>query len=464
MKNKLLLSILLLILLPLFVQATHIYSSYITYTQDAQNPLKYNFTFMHYVNPASTADEPEVQINMGDGNWVIVPRKSIQKVWKGYNETVYTWSYTYASPGDYTIYWVGENRNGGLLNVTQPSDQYSVIVYTDLNTANGNLHSPALAGLPVFEVYSSEKFTHNLLAYDADGDYLTYELTTPLTNSKVGLETLPGYRVPEGLKISKLGEISWETPEEKGQYVTSVRVTEWRNGQRLSSMLVDIVFNVVEKKSQSILTLLNKSRYPLTADGAIQVAPGQSVKLEFYLQRQDDEHQLVVKKAGELDTLQRNASSVAVRDTTDGYALTLSFTATADLQRPHPYLVGLKGAAIDVSPADLYNSSVALNLAWSFAYLQVGPAQTPTSANDKLAKAGFFLYPNPVQDKFVVDAPDMPAMHLQFFDATGKAVQVLQLQPGRNTFTKPGTLAQGIYFYTISSRYKPVGSGRLVVR
>lgn len=468
MKTRLLLSALAFCLLPLLVQATHIKSSYISYTRDAQNPRKLHFTLTLYTNHFSQAEDPEVEVRMGDGNRVIVPRASVVPYSKNHDQEIFNWTYTYAMPGMFTVAWWNENNNNGIINLPQPSDQLAGYVYTDVIvggvTANLN-NGIQLAGAPVLEAYTGEAMRHNLLAYDLDGDQLSYQLVAPKTTTRTGeVGYIGGYRFPEGLTINQFGELYWENPGTKGQYLISLLITERREGRLMGSTVVDMTFNVSERTEQPRMQLVNRERLTINSDGSIQVGPEQPLKLEFYLHRgQNNTSNVSSRLFSELDTLNLVPLTMAVRDTTDGLAITLTFTPGPELERPSPYLLGMRGANSSWNVNDPNQHWHYLEHDWAFAYVRVGNMQ-PTSIGDDLAKLGFSLYPNPIAEKFVIQAPNMPAMQLLLFDVTGKKVKVLQLNSGKNYVARPAALAGGLYFYTLTSRNAPVGSGRLLIR
>lgn len=464
MKTKLTISILAVLLLPFLVQATHLHSGYISYTRDAQNPNKFNFVFTLYTNHYSVAEDPEVYMYMGDGNRINVVRSSVTRYSRTYDKEIFKWSYTYPNAGNYTVYWIGENLNANILNIPPPSDQISLNVYTTVKVdpLYKNMHSARLAGVPILSPRPGVPFSYNLLAYDADGDELIYDLVPPKYRRPDGAITyVPGYQFPDGLTVNRFGELRWKNPGTKGQYVIALEVTEKRDGQVMGSTLVYINLFVLDPEEQPEMVWLNKNRLTLNSDGSVIARPNQPLKLEYYLRKGiNPALTLSTRQFSELDTLNLSPTSLAIRDTVDGYALTLRFTPTDALKRSQPYLIGLRGRS-NVLPDYKYNYAIEDN--WAFTYILVGEQQ-PASSEGDLAKAGFILYPNPATDKFMIEAPDMPDMHLQLRDATGKAIQVLLLKPGRNHFVKPPQLASGLYLYTISSRQKPVGTGRLVVR
>ncbi|PRY13091.1 putative secreted protein (Por secretion system target) [Pontibacter ummariensis] len=465
MKTKLIISMLVLLLQPLFVEALHLYSGYISYTVDAQNPRQFNFVLTLYTDMRSSADDPVVSVQMGDGNTLDISNRKVTRYSQLYDRETFTWSYIYSSPGNYTVSWSGINRNSGVINSPEDVETQSMYIYTKVKVEalTENKNGVKLAGIPILEAYTGEPMTYNLLAYDADGDRLTYDLVPPKHKTQEGVVSyLPGYQFPQGLRVDKFGELQWDNPSIKGPYIVALLVTEWRGDKVLGSMVVDMTLNVTERSRQPELTLLNRDRLNLSQnDGSVLARPNQPLKLE-YLLRNSPDHDLPLsaRQYGELDTLNLPNTTLAVRDTTEGLAVTLTFTPTSELQRQEPYLIGVRGRAGEISFGEV--SSSYLEFDWGFTYVYVGE-QLPTAAEDELTKAGFTLYPNPATNRFVIEAPEMPAMHLQLYNATGKAVGSLTLKPGKNTINKSPKMSSGLYFYTISSRQKPIGSGRLVV-
>lgn len=465
MKARMILSVLALLLLPLLLNATHIVGGYISYSVDPQNPRMYHFTQTIYTDVASSAGEPIIFVSMGDGNTVEVPFTEIKAYSKQNNINTYTWSYTYASAGDYIVAWIGANRNMGQINVPAPSDEKSYYIYTNVkvNPLLVNNNGVKLASTPLFVAYTGEETRHNFISYDADGDKLTFALVIPKEGTENGGGTnIPGYSFPEGLTIDKFGELRWRAPALKGEYVIAVKITEHRNEQPIGYTVVDFYVNVVDRAQQPTLTLLNQDKLIVNYDGSILARPDQPLKLEYFLRNAEGASlPLYARQVSDLDTLDLASPNVVMRDSAGGKAVTLTFTPTAELTRQEPYIIGMRGQADMEHVQGEYYQPYPFD--WSYAYLVVGEQQ-PTSTEEDLARAGFLLYPNPISDRFVIEAPDMPAMHMQLLDATGKAVGVLSLKPGRNHLTKPAALAGGLYFYTITSRHKPIGTGRLVVQ
>jgi hypothetical protein len=468
MKTSLYLTLMLVLCMVSSVQATHIQSGYISYTTDPQNPRKFDFTMIMFNRGASPADDPFVFLNMGDGdgNSIRVDRASKIAYSKHYMKSTYNWSYTYAAFGNYTVTWTGENRNNGIINMPAPSDLLTFQIYTNVRVGAGtqNLHGAKLAGAPISIAYAGEPWTHNLLAYDADGDQLLYQLVTPKYRSPTQASAnVPGYFTPPGLTVSEFGELYWENPTDKGEYVIAVRVTELRDGREIGSMVVDLYFLVSERTSQPKLSLLNKDRLTLNNDGSLQTWPGEPVKLEFYIRKSpNSDLPLIARKFGEIDTLQLVDATLVSRDTLSGLAVTYTFTPSASMERSEPYLVGVRGNPVENVPD--YQGQLNVEHDWAFAYVYVGEQRRPLSSGDDLTPGILKPYPNPVGERFTLEAPNLPALHLHVRDVTGKVVGSYALKPGTNSLTRPQNLAAGVYFYTLTSRLVPVGSGKLVLQ
>ncbi|GGG19652.1 T9SS type A sorting domain-containing protein [Pontibacter amylolyticus] len=466
MNIKPLLCLLVLFLAPVLVQATHIYSGYISYTTDPQNPLKLNFEMTTYNYTASTASDPAVFMNMGDGNNVMVERAALPTYSKSFYTSVFRWSHTYSSAGDYIVSWIGENRNALILNLAPPTDQLAFYIYTNVKAGSSlkNLNSVKLAGTGVVQVFPNEPWTHNLLAYDADGDYLMYDLVIPKYRKSANeIANAPSYQQPEGLRINEFGELHWPNPGAKGQYIINVRITEFRDGIQLGSTVVEMTLMVGERLDQPQFSLINKERLTVNDDGSVQTWPGQPVKLEFYLQKNPaSDLPLSARQFGEIDTLKLADTSLQFRDTTNGYAITYTFTPTPALERTEPYLIGLRGLTQYDLPDHQYFRNI--EFAWAFAYIYVGEQRRPLSSGDDFPTERVKLYPNPARGEFTIEAPDLPALHLLVRDVTGKVVASYTLRPGRNDFARPAKLASGLYTYTLTSQLSPIETGKLVLQ
>lgn len=276
-----LLWVLILMLLGAFseVQATHIRAGDIVAKRDTTpnpNPRRFFFRMVIYTNPASTADDPEVTIFTGVGNTtIVVPRKSVTRIRPDVDREVFEWSYTYPADGTYTTYWIGENRNGGILNMAPPSDQRSFYIETtvNINVLRGFNSTPVLTVAPVDKAAINRRYVHNPGAFDADGDSLAFKLLAPRYSQNGNIQVVPGYTLPantfqcqtsdaSGPAFFRLdvrtGQITWDAPCVKGEYNIAFVVEEWRRGANGSRIKIGEVV-----RDMQILVEDNENRPPV---------------------------------------------------------------------------------------------------------------------------------------------------------------------------------------------------------
>ncbi|MDX5436882.1 MAG: gliding motility-associated C-terminal domain-containing protein, partial [Pontibacter sp.] len=234
------------------VQATHIRAGDITARRDTTpnpNPRRFFFRMVVYTNHFSQAEDPEVIIYPGVSNQTItVPRKSVTPISADTDREVFEWEYTYPTSGTFTTYWVGENRNNGILNMAPPSDQRSFFISTtiNINPLRGFNSTPVMTVAPIDKAAINRKFVHNPGAFDADGDSLSFKLIAPRYRQANGtIAVVPGYRNPNlvgscqnstasgpatfDLDVNT-GQLTWDAPCIKGEYNIAFIVEEWRRG------------------------------------------------------------------------------------------------------------------------------------------------------------------------------------------------------------------------------------------
>ncbi|WP_439881545.1 T9SS type A sorting domain-containing protein [Pontibacter sp. MBLB2868] len=462
MKTKLLLIFLPFLLLPLFCNATHILGGYISYTVDPQYSFKYNFRLTVASDDVSQADDPIVEINMGDGNVVRVPKKASIPYGDQSSLEIFEWSHIYLQYGSYIVAWTGINRNPNILNIAGPSDLLTQYIYTSVNISafKLNRNSVRTALPPKAVAFTGEPFKMNLIAYDADGDNLTYEFV-PSFNKDYGSGTvgpIQGYQIPAGLTIDKFGEMHWQSPTAKGEYALSVKITEYREGQVMGYTVVDFQIIVADRTQEPKVTLLNKERLRITPDGAILARANDKLKLEFYVENASATvDQLSARQLSDLDTLDLATPVVTARDSANGKAITLELTAESFLIRDNVYTIGLQGRTVTRPAAPFI-----VKLGWEFVYIIVEAQQTTASPGSEELNATL-VYPNPVQDSFIIDAPAAHDLSWQLYDATGKIVTQSVLKPGKNAVKRSPGLSAGLYTYRISSSNKLIKSGKLML-
>ncbi|WP_235925580.1 T9SS type B sorting domain-containing protein [Pontibacter burrus] len=260
-------------------QATHIRAGDITAKRDTTsnpNPRRFFFTMIIYMDATSTADHAQVEMSMGDGNTITVDRETGTSrgpnIGNDTDRNVYKWEYTYSADGNYTVSWNGINRNGGILNMTPPTDQHSFLISTtiSINSLRGFNSTPVLTVAPIDRAAIGKRFVHNPGAFDRDGDSLAFKLRVPMRKDAAGnIVPVPGYSLPNrtfdcrnsadsGGAIFTLdletGQMVWDAPCRVGEYNVAFVVEEWRvspNGGavKLGEVVRDMQITVVNTEN-----------------------------------------------------------------------------------------------------------------------------------------------------------------------------------------------------------------------
>ncbi|MCX6279164.1 MAG: hypothetical protein NT004_13870, partial [Bacteroidetes bacterium] len=124
-----------------------------------------------------------------------------------------------------------------------------LFIYSELTLSpfiGGYNNSPVLLIPPVDNGCVHQPFYHNPGAYDVDGDSLSYRLVP--CRGALG-QVIPGYSYPAAstsLTLNPItGDLLWDSPMQQGEYNVAILIEEWRNGQKIGSILRDMQIIVV---------------------------------------------------------------------------------------------------------------------------------------------------------------------------------------------------------------------------
>jgi gliding motility-associated-like protein len=276
------------------------------------NPNRFFIKFTLY-RDVSGIDQPSVTIYFGDGTRLDnIPKNANPPRING-DTDVFTYSceHTYPGPNNYTISFVGENRNQGILNMANSSSQtFYVSTAITVNPSYGPDNSPILRAPAVDKAAVGQVFLHNPAAYDADGDSLVFHLRTcqqvPLGTTGSNNTNIPvpadcqNYVYPDDPSIApnavqvaytgvpagnpgqksfisqdiNTGQITWNAPARAGFYNIAFTVEEYRRTafgfRRIGTVIRDM---------QIIVTATNNLPPTLTVPPDICVVAGTPVTL-----------------------------------------------------------------------------------------------------------------------------------------------------------------------------------------
>ncbi len=257
MKRSLVLTTLLWLLISGGALATHIRAGEVTAVVNSCSQLSYTVFITLYLD--TDGIEPgNGYIFFNDGS----PVEALAEVGKTpdfeepvgdrIRKVVYIRQHTFPGPGTYTIGFMEENRNDGILNinasVTQP---FYVETQLTIDPLLGCDNTPQLLNPPIDEGCIGVTYLHNAGAIDIDGDSISYEFVNPRRSRN---EEVSGYQFPHIYDINRsgtqnqdgtgpatftlneeTGDIIWDAPGNQGEYNFAFKIITWKriNGQWL---------------------------------------------------------------------------------------------------------------------------------------------------------------------------------------------------------------------------------------
>jgi gliding motility-associated-like protein len=244
--------ILFLVLLSIPARATHNRSGTITYTH--MGGYSYRFVVQTCTKSSSEADRPALEIKWGDGSSDTIQRTDIDLI-APYDVQINTYigTHTYTGPAAYIISVEDPNRNAGVINISNSVDkvfciQTELVISPFIGTPNNSL---VIEDCPCPEFACLNKlYCYNLSAYDPDGDSLSYSLVPCRAEGCLEMSMPAIYTYPDEvgggvLTIDSVsGTLCWDTPQVPGEYNLAIKISEWRNGFYVGSVLQDMQLTV----------------------------------------------------------------------------------------------------------------------------------------------------------------------------------------------------------------------------
>jgi len=255
----------------MFSWATHNRAGEIIYEQIGD--LRIRASIITYTKASSVdADRDSLILIWGDGTFSKVARNNGGGngviIGPDIKYNIYTFEHTYPSRATYTMSMTDPNRNSGILNVNPPNSEiipfYIETTFSFLNaTFQGFNNAPKLLQPPIDVGCVGQRFTHNPNAFDIDGDSLVYELVIP--QQGVG-SVVPNYIFPDQILPgannlltldSKTGDLVWDAPRKAGEYNIALRISEYRSGVLISSLVRDmqILIQVCDNRPPKVQTI-----------------------------------------------------------------------------------------------------------------------------------------------------------------------------------------------------------------
>ena len=232
--------------------ATHNRSGEITYRHI--QGYTYEVTVTTCTKTSSEADRNELELFWGDGTMDTIPRVSIEFFTTfDAQKNVYQFTHTYAGPASYIISMEDPNRNAGVINIVSSVDK-PFCLQTELIISpfiGGSNNSALLEDCPCPELAcANQPWCYNTGAYDPDGDSLAYALIPCKGENCLSMEIPAVYQYPHEIAGGTLiidpvtGTLCWENPQFQGEYNLAIKISEYRSGVYIGSVIRDMQVTV----------------------------------------------------------------------------------------------------------------------------------------------------------------------------------------------------------------------------
>ena len=248
MKKRAIYIILFFLFLGYSVKATHNRAGEITFKQISA--LTYQITIRTFTYVFSDADRPSLFVDWDDNTISEVfrtPRaRELTERVGDYQINIYEAQHTFPGPGIYEVIVQDPNRNYGVLNIPNSVNViFSISTIILISPEMENNSTPELLSYPVDKAARGHIFIHNPVAYDADGDSISYELG--ICRGENGLP-LDRYTIPDAsnqpIYVDPDGNLVWNSPVDTGKYNIALDIIEWRGGLRIGRILRDMQIEV----------------------------------------------------------------------------------------------------------------------------------------------------------------------------------------------------------------------------
>lgn len=255
--------------------ATHVRAGEITAERISDKDLTYKLILNTYHDEIGGRMASEGQNDVtfcirpfsgGTGSTLLVKRTFRRAINIATTLNIFAGEFTFSSPGVYVISVGIENRNDGVVNMSNSvNTPFYVETVLVINASLGLNRTPVMLNPPLDSARIGQKFCHNPAAFDADGDSLAYRLSIPKqgTPGTCINRNVNGYRDP-ALGINPdgknelqngpatftinpiTGDLCWDAPAVAGIYNVAFIIEEWRDGVKIGEVVRDMQIVVAD--------------------------------------------------------------------------------------------------------------------------------------------------------------------------------------------------------------------------
>jgi hypothetical protein len=346
-------------------------------------------------------------------------------------------------PGKYRIGWDNCCRNVAIQNLANPGSESMYIqsefeVFASSSNSTPFFMVPAAVFLPV-----NTPWQYNPLPFDPDGDSLYWSLDAPMNsaNSYCAGYVPPASTASNPFSIDPVtGTISW-TASTQGNFVSTVLVEEFRNGQKVGSIRRDMQFVVTSPGNVPLL--VGTSNWATNSQGnySFPIVAGNAFNLSIVADHNDPTAQLDMAIYGEVMNISANPATFSYVPTGVGAEIIGSLFWSV----PQQLIAGDQFLNVVRISDGLYTYDETF-------YMEVvsGVGQEENVFDEPV------LFPNPVKDMlnlYIGNILTSGVVDAQIVNMRGQLVaekEKMNIKAGTNVIQWPVQLSKGMYFLKLS--------------
>lgn len=469
---KKMISLTLFFLFALSAAGTHNRGGVITYRHISGKT--FEATITTFTRSSVAADRCELELFWGDGSSDTLSRvngptgacpnaKMGEFIGNDVQMNVYVGTHIYAADGSYTLSIEDPNRNAGIINIPQSvSVPFALNSKLIVDTADSSSSAEFLAPL-LMNHELGKPFSFNPLAYDPDGDILTFELVEPLssTGSVAG-------SIPSGVSIDPVnGEVTW-VPNQVGQYVLAIKVSSCRNNVENGWVMLDMQVNINAPTVGNKFAELSNWPTDLNGNYSTTITPGDNLNLSLEYQ---DSIATSVDLTGFSETFFGTGSATFILTSLSSTHKRgdLFWQPDSGAMRCAPYLFTFRGASLTQTHVFEKDATLMVYVRdSSFSYCDSVCSQTFSTVDSEASfpEKQLSIWPNPFSNIATFELRETKgntSFSLYLYDLNGREVRHVPSFAGHTFVMHRGNLPAGIYFYRISDEAQNTYSGKVMI-
>lgn len=383
----------------------------------------------------------ELELSMGDGVTVIVPKTSNLSTPNGYVRNIYEIEYTYSITGSYMISYYEESYDCETINYNQPDCGYYVSTNITISPTLDPHYTINYSDYLMKHVTPGDQLVLNVLAGINVNYDISYSVNPVLTYEFLEVDD-PAYSIPFGMSIdSETGDITWNVPfnAQPGLYELIIHV---KRPHFSSSNIKRIVFAVSNE-------VIEGFSFIDQAESEYYIEPNEHLSIMHTIEHASSENIWITSQSS-LYYNNSNPPGRAVVTYNDAILKSISWTPSPSQVRVEPYIIYI----VSYFEHQGYRY-------YDYHSVKLYVHDETVGVNQKNEEERLMLFPNPTTDKISLrfDKEVSVSGEITIYSLDGRMVDNTSYQQINELEMDVNHLSAGSYIMQVTS-----ATGQLVTK